>query len=404
VAGSHPDAPVLAEFFGGPTGHRLWAESEAGFTMTSGTTHAEAFKWVADNRVAHTYRLTARRMLRECGDIREGLCIDIGCGTGLLNVELARQSNLTIIGLDIDPDMEPLFDRTIRDAGFSERVRFVEGDAQQLPFPDDYADMIVSRGTLTFIPDIGKCLREVRRVLKPKGTAFLGGRYLYTPQEHKISTEILEQIVRDSGVPDARVIDERGQWVKIAGPESPVAVRQDAGGPPMLVDRLIADYAILEGRCLLVCGSDRSSRDLLQGLLEETGLKVAALYPKEEETSKARMRIEADGLAERVTCRTGNIQALPFDDAAFDLVVGTGPFLLWGEREKGMKEVYRVLRDGGAALIGGRFLHMPQHRKVSSETLRHSAAQTGIPSIRVIDDMGQWVELRKGIGQRKFRD
>ena len=95
---------------------------------------------------------------------------------------------------------------------------------------------------------------------------------------------------------------------------------------------------------------------------------------------------------------------LPFEDASFDLVAGVGPILLWGDREKGMKEIHRVLREGGAALVGGRFLHMPEHRKVSSETLRNSAAQTGISSIRVSDDMGQWIEIRKGIGKRKFRD
>ena len=144
-------------------------------------------------------------MLREIGGIREGICIDIGCGTGNLDVELANRSNFTIIGLDIDPDMKPLFEKRIREADLQDRARFVVGDAQQLPFEDDYADVIVSRGTLTFIPDIGKCLREVDRVLKPTGVAFLGGRYLYTPQQYKTSNEKLKKIVRESGVPGAKV-------------------------------------------------------------------------------------------------------------------------------------------------------------------------------------------------------
>ena len=67
--------------------------------------------------------------------------------------------------------MKPLFDKRILEAGLQKRARFVEGDAQKLPFDDDSADVIVSRGTLTFIPDIGKCLREVDRVLKPTGVA-----------------------------------------------------------------------------------------------------------------------------------------------------------------------------------------------------------------------------------------
>ena len=39
---------------------------------------------------------------------------------------------------------------------------------------------------------------------------------------------------------------------------------------------------------------------------------------------------------------------------------------------------------------------MPKHRKVSSDALRTDAAKTGITSIRIIDDRGQWVEIRKG--------
>jgi hypothetical protein len=69
-----------------------------------------------------------------------------------------------------------------------------------------------------------------------------------------------------------------------------------------------------------------------------------------------------------------------------------------------MRELYRVLRPGGAALVGGKYLGMPDFRKVSSEDLRASAAKTGIPSIQVIDNMGQWVEIRKGIKDRGLRD
>lgn len=404
VTGRHPEASAVVAFLGGPTGHRLWSESPAGFTITSGKTHAEAFKWVADNRVGHTYPMTAMRMLRECGGIRKGLCIDIGCGPGHLDVELAKRSELMIIGLDIDADMKPLFERKIREAGFQDRARFVQGDAQKLPFPDDYADMIVSRGTLIFIPDIGKCLREVARVLKPTGVAFLGGRYVYTPHAYKKSTEELRRIVRDSGVAGAQVIEARGQWVKIIGPQAPEAARQvqtGQTGPHLLAGRFIADYAVTEGECLLIGREDGGLEQALQrGFVELTKCRITALYASEEAAAKARERIREAKQENRITCAVGKVHALPFEEGSFDAIAGVGPILLWGEREQGMKEIYRVLRAGGVALVGGRFLHMPDWRKVSSETLRASAAKTGIPSIRVIDDMGQWIEVRRGIKRR----
>ena len=103
----------------------------------------------------HTYPLTAMRMLRELGGIRDGVCIDIGCGPGMLAVELAKRSEFKIIGLDIDPDQKPLFEKRIQEAGLDKRVSFVLGDAQELPFPDNSADAIVSRGTLTSSPTSG---------------------------------------------------------------------------------------------------------------------------------------------------------------------------------------------------------------------------------------------------------
>jgi len=402
----HSQAAQFITFVGGPTGHRLWSESEAGFTITSGPNHAEAYAWVVENRLKHTYPMTAARMMAELGGIRKGTCIDIGCGTGMLDVELAKRSEFTITGLDIDADMKPLFDKKIGDAGLQDRVSFVEGDAQKLPFPDNSADAIVSRGTLTFIPDIAKCLREVDRVLKPTGVAFLGGRYVYTPQKHKMTTEKLQQIVRNSGVAGARVIDSRGQWVKIVGPQAPKAAAGFQGGPHMLAGRIVADYAVTEGKCLLICGSDGGLEQALQkGLLETTDVEIAAMYPSEKVAGEARKRIEGAKLADRITCTTGSIGAWSFDEGSFDLIAGVGPVLIFQkDRQKAMQEIYRVLRPGGAALIGGKFLHMPEFRKVSSQSLRETADKTGISSIRVIDNMGQWVEIRKGIKDRGPRD
>lgn len=404
--GERKGAADFVRFLGGPTGHRFWSESPAGFTIVGDRSHAEAIDWVAKNRVAHTYPLTAARMIAECGGIREGICIDIGCGTGALDIELARRTNLTIVGLDLDAEMKPLFDKRIGDAGFQDRIRFVAGDAQELPFEDDYADIIVSRGTLTFIPDIGKCLEEVDRVLKPSGVAFLGGRYLYTPHEDRITTESLRKIVLESKIAGAQVVDERGQWVKIIGSNAPQAARRSGLGPHMLASRFIADYAIVEGRCLLVCFNDGGGvQSMQQGFVELTDVEITALYPSEKVATEAKQRIAKANLTECISCRSGTLENdLPFQDGSFDLIAGIGPVLIWGDREKKMREVHRVLRPGGTALLGGKYLGMPAFRKVSSDDLRGSAAKTGISSIRVIDNMGQWVEIRKGIQNHGLRD
>jgi len=390
------NAAGLATFSGGPVGHRLWAG--ANYRIGPGKTSTEVYDWIVRNRIKHTYPLTAARMLREIGGIRDGVCVDVGCGSGLLDIELAKRSKFKIIGLDIDANVKPIFEKRIKEAGMEKRISFVLGDAQKMPFKDNSADVVVSRGTLTFIPDIGKCLREVQRIMKPTGVAFLGGRYVYTLKKHKITTAKLKKIVAESGVPGATVIDMRGQWVKIVGPKAPAAARKFSGGPHVLALRFIADYGITAGECLLICKSDGGlERALQQGFVDNTDLRITALYPTEAHARKATERIAKANLDKRITCKVGRIGAIPCDKDTFDLIAGVGPTLIF-EKDKAnaMRQIHRVLQPGGAALIGGRFLHMPKHRKVSSDTLRKAAAATGISSIRVYDNMGQWVEIRKG--------
>jgi len=392
---THPKAEGFIEYAGGPEGHRKWAEAD--FRVAHGKNAAEAYDWIVQNRTKKTYPMTAIRMLGELGGIRDGICIDIGCGSGLLDVEIAKRSNFKIIGLDIDPNVKPLFDKYIREANMQDRLSIVIGDAQKMPFPDNYADVIVSRGTLTFIPDIGKCLREVQRVMKPTGVAFLGGRYLYTPQKYKITNEKLRKIVAECGVPNAKVVDFRGQWVKIIGPKAPKASAKAGHGPHMLVGKTVAAYGIVKGNCLLVGRGDGGLEQALQkGTMEFVpDMKVTCLYANDAEVQKARKRLEAAKQSDRFKLLSGKLEKLPFEANSFDLIIGAGPMLLFSKRPKAMAELYRVLKPGGVSYIGGKFYGMPKHRRVAKDVLLKDAEKGGVKTIRVDETDGQWVEIRK---------
>jgi len=357
---------------------------------------AEQYERMVEQKLKHTYAATAMRMLAECGGIRHGLCIDLGCGTGRLDVELARRSELTIVGLDIDPDMKPIFERRIRAAGLQDRVSFIVGDAQKLPFPDRHADLIISRGMLIFVPDIGQCLREVQRVLKPTGVAFLGGRYLHAPENSRLTADALRDLVSKSGVAGARVVDGRGQWVKILGPQAPKAAREVQIGPQMLAWRMVADYDIATGRALVICQTDGSAEQALQqGLLDATDLHITALYPSESLAKAADARIRHAGLDKRLACKVGDAHALPFEAGSFNLVSGLGGVPFWKDREKAFAEIHRVLQPGGVALVGGVYRYMPESLRLSGQALRATTRRSGLSTIRVYEDNGQWVEITK---------
>ncbi len=105
---------------------------------------------------------------------KEGVGIDVGSGPGTLIVELCKHTKLHWINADINSHFFPYFVGKAETAGYGGRVSAIQADACALPFRDDYADVIVSRGSLQFWPDLQKGLSEIHRVLKPGGVAWIG--------------------------------------------------------------------------------------------------------------------------------------------------------------------------------------------------------------------------------------
>ncbi|MCJ7729789.1 MAG: class I SAM-dependent methyltransferase [Sedimentisphaerales bacterium] len=63
---------------------------------------------------------------------------------------------------------------------------------------------------------------------------------------------------------------------------------------------------------------------------------------------KARQNVETTGIIE---IKEGNADHIPFPDGCFDIVVSTASIHHWKEPTAGLNEVYRVLREGGYALV-----------------------------------------------------
>ena len=105
---------------------------------------------------------------------REGIGIDVGSGPGTLIVELCTRTRLHWVNADINPHFFPHFHALARARGVGHRVSAVRADAQDLPFRSDYADVIVSRGSYHFWTTRKAGFREIYRVLKPGGVAYIG--------------------------------------------------------------------------------------------------------------------------------------------------------------------------------------------------------------------------------------
>ena len=90
--------------------------------------------------------------------------LDVGCGTGEMAATLAKRG-YEVWGVDI---AEPM----VRYASHRhESGRFRVGDLEHIPFDDDTFDAVVCLGVIEYLPDDARALSEIRRVLRPGGTA-----------------------------------------------------------------------------------------------------------------------------------------------------------------------------------------------------------------------------------------
>lgn len=96
--------------------------------------------------------------------------LDVGCGTGVPTLELARLSKGEVIGIDVDQASLDELKRRIGEAGLSEQVKAMYGSMFDIAFLDESFDIIWAEGSI-FIIGLEKGLREWRRLIRQKGFA-----------------------------------------------------------------------------------------------------------------------------------------------------------------------------------------------------------------------------------------
>jgi SAM-dependent methyltransferase len=73
-----------------------------------------------------------------------------------------------VTGIDMTPEMLAKVRTAAAEIGAA-TVEFVEGEAEQLPFPDASFDVVISNGVIDLIPDKNAVFAEIFRVLTPAG-------------------------------------------------------------------------------------------------------------------------------------------------------------------------------------------------------------------------------------------
>jgi len=204
--------------------------------MSETTFDRSFYVYDANHRFAAMYPLLARQIVDDFG-VTKGVCLDVGTGSAAVCIELAKITDLTMIGLDAKPEVLELARENVARHNLpAERFRFLEADVTAIPMEDGTVDLLVSRGSIPFWEDHVAAFAELNRVLAPGGAALVGcGFSRYQPIEEvramrpKWSGEgekdsrndwkaddYLPRVLDQAGIADAKVHrDSYGVWVHI---------------------------------------------------------------------------------------------------------------------------------------------------------------------------------------------
>jgi len=88
-------------------------------------------------------------------------------------------------------------------------------------------------------------------------------------------------------------------------------------------------------------------------LAELSEVVLVLVDPNREALARAVKKARELGLSRRTVAVCGQAESLPLADDSIDVVVSRGSIFFWEDRPAGVREVYRVLRPGGKAMLGG---------------------------------------------------
>jgi sterol desaturase/sphingolipid hydroxylase (fatty acid hydroxylase superfamily)/2-polyprenyl-3-methyl-5-hydroxy-6-metoxy-1,4-benzoquinol methylase len=117
--------------------------------------------------------------------------VDVGCGAGLDTMIAARMVGHTgrVIGVDMTSDMLERARAAAGAAGAS-NVELRQGYVEELPVPDQWADVVISNGVLNLAPDKEAAFAELARVVRPGGRLQIGDLLVEKPVPESAKAKI----------------------------------------------------------------------------------------------------------------------------------------------------------------------------------------------------------------------
>jgi arsenite methyltransferase len=128
-----------------------------------------AVRWLLGDELHPGGEATTRRALALIGVGAGERLLDVASGTGASAILAAREFGCLVAGVDYGAEAVRGAQRAADAAGLCDRVGFIVGDAEALPFADGEYDAVLCECSLSSFPDKPRALAEIWRVLRPGG-------------------------------------------------------------------------------------------------------------------------------------------------------------------------------------------------------------------------------------------
>jgi ubiquinone/menaquinone biosynthesis C-methylase UbiE len=125
--------------------------------------------WETIGITKHWGGIPATRHLIELCNITPGqYVLDVGCGTGFTACLLAKEYHANVVAADINQTVLEWAKKRITKEGLSDRVKTLQADVHDLPFPRNAFGAVIAESVLV-VCDKKKAASEINRVLRPGG-------------------------------------------------------------------------------------------------------------------------------------------------------------------------------------------------------------------------------------------
>ena len=122
-----------------------------------------------------------------------GTILDAGTGTAQIPILICQQSpHWQIVGTDLSQDMLFIGAKNVEQAGLQKQITLETADAKQLPYPNEYFEMVISNSLVHHLADPLPFFQEIKRVLKPNGAILI--RDLIRPADQATMHAVVESI------------------------------------------------------------------------------------------------------------------------------------------------------------------------------------------------------------------